>query len=606
MSLKSELKERQAKILELALIDGERQFDASFGLCQDIDPKPKGSQGKNPQGHSVSHVSPAYAEALLATGRDIPRAARILERTCDFQRLDPRRGTHCSFPVVAEWKPGVIDQNAVSFWSLHAGVIWNRFRDLLPQSTRDRLLETFEYAAIGLVRRRPDVFYTNVYLLTLVATILLGKILERPDFLKLGGIQWNCFLDTLARENISEFNSNGYTAIHVECLMALHEHGTTPLMRRQAKAAMEYFLTAYALNYHLPSHAHAGTMSRAKPWMVLSMKSSTDFMAYALFGEPLPVLPGENGPHVPVGTVVWTRSDYVPSAEVREIFARKKFPIAFTERNVSYWGRDYDPKVVERATDQTDLYSLSTQYGVWANYRDYLHLHLTHAGKGQHRAVYFQHEPEFPLIDAWFRQRRDTALGAFFWCLHGYREFREWWRNPPFDATMVAQLGIPDEMISLQLDGKEWDGKRQPKAGSTVLIVKPEIEVRIRFLEAPRGVRTPALRMEMRDRDAIVLMTFGKSENANKFWTSPPAVQPVLLEVRRGGSKSVWKTREVHAVEKRGCLDLSVGTLKVRAPLTLATRDAMAAKTNPPIRKPILESPYFTLSIDDMRKRLGI
>ncbi len=606
MSLKSELKERQARLLELALLDGERQFDEKFGLCQNFDSRPKGAKNNNDAGHTVSHMSPAYAEALLATGRDIPLAARILERTCDFQRLDPRRGTHCSFPVIAEWKPGVIDQNAVSFWSLAAGVIWNRYRDLLPQSTQDRLLETFEYAAIGLVRRRPDVFYTNVYLLTLVATIILGKILKRPDLIKLGTIQWNCFLDALARENISEFNSNGYTAVHVECLMVLHMYAPTALMRRQAKAAMEYFLTAFALNYHLPSHAHAGTMSRAKPWMVLTMKSSTHMMAYALFGEPIPILPGDDGPRVPVGSVMWTRSDYVPSAEIREIFFRKKFPISFMERNVSYWARDYDPKVIERATDQTDLYSLSTQYGVWANYRDYLHLHLTHAGTGEHRAVYFMHDPEFPLIDAWFRQTRDTALGAFFWCLHGYPEFREWWRRPPFDARMVAHLGMPDEMISLQLDGREWNGKRQPKAGSTVLIVKPEIEVRIRFLKAPRGVRMPDLRMEMRDRDAIVLMTFGQSENANKFWTSPPAVQPVLLEVRPGGSNALWKTREVASVEKQGHLDLSLGKLKVRAPLTLATRDAMAAKTNPPITKPILESPYFTLSMDDMRKRLDI
>ncbi len=330
-------------------------------------------------------------------------------------------------------------------------------------------------------------------------------------------------------------------------------------------------------------------------------------MAHVLFGQPLPEIPKSQSPGI-IGNAspIWCRSNYVPSKRLHDLFYNKCFPMAMTEKNVSYWGRDNEPKVIERYSHQTELYSLATEYGVWLNYGHFLGFHLTHAGAGERRVFFIQNEPDYPLIDVWFKQNENTALGAFFWGLHGYRELRGWWHSEPFQARHICHMGGKDEIVSLQIDGREWDGKRQPKPDSTIIIVKPEIELRLRFLRPPKGVRAPDIHLTERAGDYVMFFTYAISDSIDAFLNLPPAVLPLVFEVRPGGSGRDWKEQPVKIKLKEGRWMLSMGRLSATVPLTLEARDAMAEETNPPLMGNLVECPDFTYDTKALRKWFGL
>jgi len=588
MSLSSEMRDRQRAVLDAAVEGGGKIYDPEAGLCyretQSIDPK----REELYRGHFTAWISPAYAEALLATRSDIPRACRILEAICEAQELDPGLPFYGNFRAVKEWG-AVRDQNAVAFLSVSLGHIWLDYRELLPDRTRKRLLEALRVAATGLIRRRADVFYTNIYLYCVAGKLLLGRILDRPDLLELAETEWECYLDRVSRENISEYNSPSYQPIHVECLLTTRDHATSPRMKREAGRMLEYELSLYALHYHRPSRIHAGVMSRAYREGLLTHGSGSKAMAHVLFGEPLDAPPGKSkGTEGWLWGVKWCRYAYIPPRKVRRLFFGKRFPVRIRERVVSYWGRDDDPRVIELDHIQTEKYSLATQYGVWASYGHYLPFHFTHAGSERRRSIFFQHQPGHPLVDAWFRQDGRTALGAFFWGLPDYRTFSFWWDEPPFTAEMICHLGALDEM-DLLLDGELWDGRRQPDPGSVIEVRKKEIGARVTLLEPPRGVRPPVLKMLDIEGDAAIFLTFGRSRSADRFWRLVPAVQPVLFEVLPIGTRPTGRKIKVTGSMEEGVWTLRAGRLRSRVPITLEGRNRLAEASNPPISGPLVE-----------------
>jgi hypothetical protein len=596
MSLSSEMRDRQRALLAAAVEGGEKIYDPEAGLCYretvSVDPK----REKLYRGHFVAWISPAYAEALLATRADIPRACRILESICGAQELDPGLPFYGNFYAVKEWG-AVRDQNAVAFLSVSLGHIWLDYRDLLPDCTRKLLLDALRVAATGLIRRRADVFYTNIYLYCVAGKLLLGRILDRPDLLELAETEWECYVDRVSRENISEYNSPSYQPIHVECLLTILDHATDPRMRREANRMLEYELSLYALHYHRPSGIHAGVMSRAYREGLLTHGSASKAMAHVLFGEPLDNPPEESkGAEGWLWGVKWCRYSYVPPRKVRDLFFEKRFPVRIRERVVSYWGRDDHPKGIELDHYQTVKYSLATQYGVWASYGHYLPFHFTHAGEGRRRSIFFQHQPERPLIDAWFRQDGRTALGAFFWGLPDYRTFSFWWGEPPFTAELICHLGGMDDMDIL-LDGKAWDGRRQPEPGSVIEVRKKGISARVALLAPPRGVRTPALKMLDIEGDVAILLTFARSKSADRFWRLPPAVQPVLFEVFPGGRPLRRGKTKVTGTVRDGIWTLRAGNLSAAVPVTLEGRNRLAEAMNPPIQGGLISCPQLPAGV---------
>lgn len=605
MSRISELRERQISTLEGVIEAGASIYDESFGLCSGAWGSNDAKRNKLYGGHWVVWKSPAYAEALLKRKRDEGRAARIIERMCDFVERDPGWPFYGNWYGIAEWGR-TKDQNGVCFAVNALGYIWEQHREQLPKKTRAKLYEALLISAEGLVRRRADVFYTNIYLLCIAGKLLLGRILDRPDLLRLAEIEFECLLDRFSRENCSEYNSPTYTPVHIEALITCREFATSPKMRRQADAALDFLLSLFALNYHRPSQSHSGTMSREYREGALAQFESSHHMAHVLFGEPLPAPCGE----IPLlnrlfAGVQWTRHDYRPSKAVQDLFDRRPARIRVREQNVSYWGRDYDPRIIERDMHQNEIWSLATQYGVWANYGHYMPFMFTYRNDGR-RNLFFQNEPDRPLIDAWFRQTEDRALGAFFWKLHDWQEFKQWFDEPPFRALHIAHLGKPEEMGAFELDGLPWDGKRQPAAGSTLYMRQCEVEIRLRFLKPPKGVSTPAMRMHRVAGDAAIHFTYAESKSADRFWRMPAAMLPVCFEVRRAAPGRPWPETPVTATRDGDVLTLSAKGLTVPVPLTLAGRDRLAAAMKPPIRGNLVESDVLTLDTAALRRSFGL
>lgn len=596
---------RQHAMLELAVAAGEALFDPAFGLCSVTARPDEPHIARKYNGHFVAWVSPAYAEALLATGRDLPRAARILERICDFLERDPGSPRYGNFFAVAEWQR-VGDLNAVAFLSVSLGSILHRYGDRLPRHTRSTLEQTLRIATIGLVRRQADVFYTNIFLLCVAGKLLLGRLFQRADLLELAQVEWNAFMDRLARENESEFNSPSYQPVHAECLLTIRDFAITPMMRRQAEAALDYIMTLFCLHYHLPSRTHAGTMARCYRQGLYSQTDSTTAMATLLFGVPaLDEWRSAARQQDALGIVPWSRHEYMPSSRLRSLFLHKPYPCLVRERNVCYWGRDDHPKIVERTHYQTETYSLATQYGVWANYGHYLPFLVAHKD-GRRRTLFFQNEPHYPLIDAWFRQNADTALGVFFWGLPDYETFRSWWMHgPPFEALQLCSLGARDEMTALLLDGRPWDGRCQPRIGSLLEIRKPSIWLRLSLVTPPRGVRTPTIRMHTVQGDVAIHFTYGRSNSADRFWRLPPAILPVVFQIRSPENRRPWTRAHVRWSERNGLGTMTLGTLTADVPLTLAGRAALAQRFSPPLEGFLIESgPLTVSSAAAMRRRL--
>lgn len=586
---------------------GEGRYDASMGLCADYTHHIDKTRTSKYNGHYVAWMSPPYAEALLATGKDIKLAAQILERICDFQETDPGLPSYGNYFGVAEWGE-VGDANAVAFLTTALGYIWLEHGDRLPKKTRDKLYKSLDLAAVGLVRRQADVFYTNIYLLCITGKIFLGRILDRPDLLDLAETEFNCYLDRLTRENNSEYNSPTYSAVQIECLLLVRDYAVNTKMKKRAEAALEYLLTLYALHYHMPSHVHSGTLSRAYREGLLSHVDGTDFMAYALFGHPLRDTLDEKteGRNRSFAGIHWTRSDYLPPQHLQELFQDKPFPVRIDEQNVSYWGRDNEPRVIERASDQNTLYSLATQYGVWTSYGHFLPFHITFAANTKRRSFFIQNEPETALIDSWFRQTEDTAAGAFFWKFHGYPELAFWKKQPPFISHQIAHLGTMDDIDQLLFNGRKWNRKSKPRPGTTLTVVRPEIEVRFRFLEMPEGVRAPEMEIVEELGDYAIHLVYAEAETADKFHSQSPCVCPLVVEIRPGGPEREWKEKKIRTSRKGDFWRIRIGDLETVVPLSLEARDQLAEASNPPLDGNLVESTHFTIDTAGLQKRFQL
>lgn len=585
------------RMLTLIAERGDELYDPDFGLCRHTAHPEDPAIAKKYSGHFVAWVSPAYAEALLALRRDVPRAARIIERICDFQETDPGWPTHGNYHAVAEWRR-VDDQNAVCFLAVALGEIWMRHRALLPAATRKRLFASLDLAALGLLRRRPDVFYTNIYLLTVAGELILARILDRPDLVVVAQQQWDCFIDRLARENISEFNSPSYTAVHLECLLTIGAYAANARMRREAGAVFDRVLTLLCLDYHEPSRTHAGTMSRVYRENLFQHMSSTAVVLNYWFGAVLPSDPADDKTGIHLSGEIWlTRHNFRPRPALRALLFDKPDPLRVRERMVSYWGRDYAPQIIERASTQTGVYSLATLNGVWPHYGHCLPFHFTHAGNERRRSIFFQHEVNYSLVDAWLRQNDRAVLGAFFWGLEDYGTFRAWWSGPPFRAGMVCCLGRRDEMRALRLNGRVWNGKTQPRWGAVLEIEKATVTARLTLLPPPAGVRAPRLELGEERGETILLLRFAESDSADAFWNMPPAVAPILFEVSVRGERERAPLAPQMAV-RDGRLIMRAGNLRAEAPLTMAARAAMEARRRPPLRQPLVESPVLTVLPD--------
>jgi len=592
-------------LLAAALACGDQCYDPAEGLCVDTEASGDPYVGRKYCGHFVAWRSPAYAEALLASGRDIRRAARIIERICDCQEMDPTRPEYGNFRAIAEWD-GIRDTNAGPFLAVRMGWIWHLYRELLPKRTQRRMLRAFDALATYLIRSRTVVFYTNVFLLRLSGKLLLAGALDREELLRSARLDWSAFVDYTARHNLSEYNAPTYNAVHVECLLSISRFAPWKRVRTQARAALEYVLALHCLHHHRPSRSSSGVMSRAYRIGLLNHVENSTLLNHALFGEPLPDGWAESaGPGPVLNGAAWSRDRYTPPPHLRRMFADKAFPITIREQVTSFWGRDSEPRVIRCTCHQTKTYSLASQYGVWANYGHYLPFHFTHAGPERRRSIFFQHDSGRPLIDAWFAQRGGTAVGAFFWGIPDYETFRFWWNAPPFEAGLVCYLGDPKEMREFLVDGEPWDGRRQPGIGSTLVIRKAKVAVRLRLLRPPAGTRAPTVKLQRADGDAVMHFVFGRSQSADRFWRMPPAVLPLAFEVLPARGET--PPRPLRAKKTAGAWEMHLGPLSARVPLTLQARQHLAERSSPPITGPFLQSPPFSVAgADDMRRVLRL
>jgi hypothetical protein len=159
-------------------------------------------------------------------------------------------------------EPKVNDRNAVEFSMQSASLTWRVYRDRLDEPARQQLAAALALGAEGMLRQKVDVSYTNIFLMRIANSILIGETLDRPDLVQRGRAWFDEWFAYTRANGIHEFNSPTYYGTDLTDLGALANYAQTAEVRDQATRALRLLWTDIAANWFEPYRGVAGAHSR--------------------------------------------------------------------------------------------------------------------------------------------------------------------------------------------------------------------------------------------------------------------------------------------------------------------------------------------------------
>ena len=190
------------------------------------------------------------AHYLLALGHPAAEAEPLIQKAFDAQNMAPRSPSFGTFP----WQignPDIKDANAVEFTAKPLGPIFLLYGDKLSPEFKHDATRHLHAAAQAILHHKVGIDYTNIFLMKCANLYALGLILKDRD-LELGGIkgfrEWFAFTRT---HGISEYNSPTYANTQLSCLLQTYRITTSPTLKKEIAAALDYMWTDLAANTFL-------------------------------------------------------------------------------------------------------------------------------------------------------------------------------------------------------------------------------------------------------------------------------------------------------------------------------------------------------------------
>jgi hypothetical protein len=187
--------------------------------------------------------------------------AAIVTLVEELHDRDPASPTYGNYRWY--WRePKPNDRNALEFSMQCASLAWVAYRDRMPEDARRALADAFALSAEGLVRHKVDVSYTNIFLMRIANSILIGETTGRPDLVAQGRHWFDEWFAYTRANGVHEFSSPTYYGTDLTDLGALANYARTPAVRAQAEAALRLLWTDIAANWFTPYEGIAGAHSR--------------------------------------------------------------------------------------------------------------------------------------------------------------------------------------------------------------------------------------------------------------------------------------------------------------------------------------------------------
>jgi hypothetical protein len=599
-------RERGRRLLELAVQAGARRYDEQAGLIADRGPYVGDPRRSKYHGTWVAWQSPNYAAALLETGAGVARANHIISRICDHVENDAGEPSFGNIHGVSEWK-AVRDNNAISFALYEVTPLYLKHRDQLTLEVQQKLRDFLELGAVGIVRRQPEWFYSNIFLLTIASTLMLARALDRKDLGWLAGRQWKRWLERTAENNLVEANSPAYYLHQIGPVLAIAEYAVDDQMRQQAQQAADFLFILLAANYHVPSRMLGGTTARAYMDNCLHSHGSFELLMHYYFGVPLsPERTDPSGSiEIFAGSTAIVNYPHVPARAAQRLVWGRRYPDTLITRYGSYFGKDEEPAVVTCTNYQTADFSAASQAGVWSHYIQEIPLLITHGGDAARRTIFLHGGPENCLIDNHFAQSGLRLLGITYWDQPGWEKLAEWWKSgPPFAAEHRLYLGRVKDIRAIRIEGRPASEPFVFRPESLLVVEKPEIRLALRSLVPPGLLQAKSTLSIDEDGELQLVITYASSATADAFLKTPPTMFGMLIEVERPepgvaveGIEARLRNAEIRSTaDPAGTWILSTGSLSVEAPVMPEARRRYVEKMRPPITDALIEHPLVTFS----------
>jgi len=202
------------------------------------------------------------ARNLLALDQNPALAQNYIQQIFDHQDMDPASP---AFGTVM-WQlghPEIKDPNSIEFTIYPLCCVFIRYADKLTPEFKQAAIPHFKAAVEGMHHHKVGLSYTNIYLMKMSNLHLLGQILGDTALADEGakGLRdWFAFTRT---NGITEFDSPTYACVQLAVLLQLQRLTTDPQLKKEAKAALDYFWTDLAANTFL---GKAGGAQLAGPY----------------------------------------------------------------------------------------------------------------------------------------------------------------------------------------------------------------------------------------------------------------------------------------------------------------------------------------------------
>lgn len=268
--------------------------------------------------------------AALATvmAKDLPKAQSLLTQAFALQEMRADAPNYGNVP----WQqnhPELVDPNAIEFMCLSLAPLFVKYGDQLPAAFREEARPHLQ-GALAAVRRHPvPVWYTNIFLMKLTNTILLGEYLGDAPSVAEGKAALQEWMRFTGRNGITEYASPVYAGVQLTDLHVLYACVVDQEIKTLAGLSLDYLWTDAAANYFPPSQTLSGSNSRTYSFLFHDRNVNLFYYLYGFQSG----LPGR-GSELAAEALAWavgTWDGYTPSTE---LLALSRMPTRLIKQRV--------------------------------------------------------------------------------------------------------------------------------------------------------------------------------------------------------------------------------------------------------------------------------
>lgn len=274
-----------------------------------------------PKPEPVTRDLAAAALAHVMLSNDVAGAQALLEPVFAMQEMDPASP---GYGDVA-WQqnhPEIKDPNAIQFTTLSLAPLFIRYDALFPDEFRAKARAHLRGALAALRKKPVPVAYTNIFLMKLANTVLLGEYLGDAESVAAGKAALEEWLRFTRENGVTEYDSAVYTGVQLAVLHTLDNTVRDPGIKALADVALEYLWTDAAANYFPGAQAMSGSSSRTYSFLFHDLNVNQFYYLYGfqpdapgrIYELSAEVLGWANGTWASSGA-----SAYEPPARLRDL-----------------------------------------------------------------------------------------------------------------------------------------------------------------------------------------------------------------------------------------------------------------------------------------------